>query len=168
MTAPTAVQLLDALADHYMDPCVGGGWAVDALLGRQTRVHADLDLWLAAVDAEPLFVAVGGLGLDRVLPWPGDRPWNFVLHDGAQRRLDLHFYEPLADGRLHYGSCADGDVFPPAALAGRGMIGGRLVRCEAPDWAVRWHTERPPRAVDRHDVALLCDYFGLALPDAYR
>ncbi|MBV9358367.1 MAG: aminoglycoside nucleotidyltransferase [Chloroflexi bacterium] len=168
MTAESTVRLLGALADHGVDICVGGGWAVDALLGRQTRLHADLDLWLEAADIEPLFVAVSQIGLDRILPCPGDRPWNFVLHDGARLRLDLHFYEPMADGRLHYGGCSRGDVFPAAALGGDGTIGGRRVRCEAPGWAVRWHTGFAPRIVDRHDVLLLCERFGLPLPDTYR
>jgi lincosamide nucleotidyltransferase A/C/D/E len=112
MTAEAAVRLLGTLGDHGVDACVGGGWAVDALLERQTRVHADLDLWVAAAEIEPLFVAVARLGIDRILPVPGDRPWNFVLHDGARGRLDLHVYEPLAGGQLHYGACSSGEVFP--------------------------------------------------------
>jgi lincosamide nucleotidyltransferase A/C/D/E len=42
------------------------------------------------------------------------------------------------------------------------------VRCEAPAWAVRWHTGYQPRTVDRHDVPLLCERFGIRLPDAFR
>lgn len=34
------------------------------------------------------------------------------------------------------------------------------VRCEAAEWAVRWHTGYPPRDVDRHDVSRLCERFG--------
>ena len=79
MPAEVAVGVLDRLLDHGVDACVGGGWAVDALTGRQTRKHSDLDLWVLADHLEPLFVAFSSLGLDRVFPWPGDRPWNFVL-----------------------------------------------------------------------------------------
>jgi lincosamide nucleotidyltransferase A/C/D/E len=167
MPANTAAQLLATLGDHGVDACVGGGWAVDALVGRQTRDHEDLDLWVAASDLEPLFVAATHLGLDRILPWPGHRPWNFALHDGARLRLDLHFYEPLAGGQLHFGACMGGKIFAGAALAGRGAIGGHAVRCEAPEWALLRHTGYPPRPVDRHDVALLCERFALGLPEAY-
>jgi lincosamide nucleotidyltransferase A/C/D/E len=137
------------------------------LLEEQTRIHSDLDLWLPAAHLERLFVAFAERGVDRVFPWPGDRPWNFVLHDGVRLRVDLHLYEPLPDRSLHYGSAIDGVVFPAGALTGQGSIAGMAVRCEAPEWAVHWHTGYPPRAVDRHDVPLLCERFGIDLPETF-
>jgi lincosamide nucleotidyltransferase A/C/D/E len=59
-------------------------------------------------------------------------------------------------------------VFPAAALAGRGRIGDTELRCETPEWSLRWHTGYPPRAEDHHDVPLLCQRFGLELPEIYR
>ena len=167
MTATTATRLLDLIAQHGIDACVGGGWAVDALFGQQTRDHADLDLWLAAGDLEAAFRALAVEGVDRVFPWPGDRPWNFVLHDGGALRVDLHLYEPLPDGQVFYGSVVTGETLPAAALGGRGVIAGRSVGCEAPEWALKWHTGYPPRESDRHDVALLCARFGLDPPDGF-
>ncbi|GAA0810486.1 aminoglycoside nucleotidyltransferase [Spirilliplanes yamanashiensis] len=167
MAAGDAAALLDTLERHDADVCVGGGWGVDALLGEQTRDHADLDIWVPAAHLERLFRAFAPLGLDRVLPWPGDRPWNFVLHDGSSSRVDLHLYETLPDGTLHYGSAVDGLTFPAEALQGRGTLAGRPVRCEAAEWAVRWHTGYPARDADRHDVPLLCARFGIALPAGF-
>lgn len=164
MTAGQAVQLLDELAAAGVDACVGGGWAVDALLGEQTREHGDLDLWVTAVDLDPLIATFAARGLDRLLPWGGDRPWNVVLHDGGTLRVDLHLYEPRGDGSWHYGSALGGETLPDAALEGRGTIAGRAVRCDAAEWSVRWHTGYPPREVDRHDVAALCARFGIAVP----
>lgn len=69
---------------------------------------------------------------------------------------------------MHYGPGAEPSVFPADALHGEGLIAGRRVRCEAAQWAVRWHTGYPPRAADRHDVPLLCERFGFALPDEFR
>jgi lincosamide nucleotidyltransferase A/C/D/E len=46
----------------------------------------------------------------------------------------------------------DGYTFPAAALEGRGLIAGTQVRCEAPEWAVRWRTGYAIRDVDCHDV----------------
>jgi hypothetical protein len=113
-----------------------------------------------------LFVAFAEAGVDRIFPWPGDRPWNFVLHDGVSSRVDLYLYEPLADGSPHYGSVVDGGAFPSEALAGHGVIAGTEVRCESAE-AVRWHTGYPARDVDRHDVPLLCQSFGIAVPEGF-
>jgi len=164
MTAESALGVLGALAARGVAACVGGGWAVDALLGEQTREHSDLGLWILASEAEPLFTALGDVGLDRIFPWPGDRPWNFVVHDGGALRLDLHFYERTERDMIHYGPFDGDELFPAAALAGRGTIGGTAIRCETPEWALRWHSGYPVRAVDRHDVSLLCERFALELP----
>jgi lincosamide nucleotidyltransferase A/C/D/E len=166
MPAELVIELVQALRTRGADPCVGGGWAVDALVGRQTRRHDDLDLWLPAADLDPAIAGFAALGIDRLLPWGGDRPWNFVLHDGGSRRVDLHLYEVLSDGSLHYGSVVSGHRFPAAALQGAGAIGGHQVRCDAAEWSLRWHTGYRPREVDRHDIALLRGLVGPGSPGA--
>lgn len=168
MPPETASALLAALDAHGVGACVGGGWGVDALVGRQTREHSDLDLWVEASDLEHLIVAFTAVGVDRILPWGGDRPWNFVLHDGVSRRVDLHLYEPLGDGRLHYGSVTAPFHFDGADIAARGTIAGTPARCERPEFALANHTGYPARDVDRHDVALLCTRFGLEVPADHR
>ena len=167
MGADDALAILEALAARRVDACVGGGWAVDALLGEETRPHADLDLWIAATTFDAAVAAFAHAGIDRLYPWGDDRPWNFVLHDGAHRRVDLHLYEPVAGGMLHYGGFETGETFPAAALDGTGRIGRRAVRCEAASWSVRWHTGYPVRPEDRHDVPLLCDRFALPRPPGF-
>jgi lincosamide nucleotidyltransferase A/C/D/E len=167
MSAEQALELLAQLSAAGVDACVGGGWAVDGLLGEQTREHSDLDLWVTANDLDPLIRTFADRGLDRLLPWGGDRPWNFVLHDGAHLRVDLHLYEPRGDGTWHYGSALEGHRFPDEALRGRGSLAGTSVRCDAPAWSVRWHTGYPPRDVDRHDVTALCSRFDLPLPPGF-
>jgi lincosamide nucleotidyltransferase A/C/D/E len=168
MPAGTARSIIKTLRSAGVDPVVGGGWAVDALLGEQTRPHADLDLWLPADKYEELVRAVAAIGLDRLYPWGNDRPWNFVLHDGRSRRVDLHVYEPVDEQTVHYGSAVSGETFLVDALSGRGVIGGLPVTCDSPEWAVHCHTGYPLRAVDRHDVERLCERFGFDLPDEYR
>lgn len=161
MPAREAVRVLTGLSSAGVDTCLGGGWAVDALVGHQTREHSDLDLWVEAPGLEGLIVVFDRLGIDRILPWGGDRPWNFVLHDGVSRRVDLHLYEGLGDGRLHYGSVTSPFLFGAGDLSGEGEIGGVAVRCERPEFALRNHTGYPLRDVDRHDVALLSEHFGI-------
>ena len=40
MTAESALSVITALDSQGVRACVGGGWAVDALLGEQTREHS--------------------------------------------------------------------------------------------------------------------------------
>jgi lincosamide nucleotidyltransferase A/C/D/E len=167
MSPASVVALLGATAAEGVPVCVGGGWGIDALLGEQTREHGDLDLWAPAAGLEGLLTALGRSGIDRILVWGDDRPWNFVLHDGGTLRVDLHLYEPLDGTTLHYGSVTKPVTFPAGALAGHGVIAGTDVVCEAPEWSLRWHLGYPPRDVDRHDVPLICERFGLPLPDTF-
>jgi lincosamide nucleotidyltransferase A/C/D/E len=95
-------------------------------------------------------------------------PWNFVIHDGGMLRIDLYFYERADGDMVHYGAFTSDEFFPVAALTGRGSIAGTSVRCEAAEWAVRWHSGYPLRAVDHHDVLLLCKRFALEVPEAFR
>src|SRR4051812_46761814 len=44
MTAADVVELVRVLRVHNVDVVLDGGWGVDALLERQTRPHADLDI----------------------------------------------------------------------------------------------------------------------------
>jgi lincosamide nucleotidyltransferase A/C/D/E len=160
MPSETVRTLITALQEHGVDVCIGGGWAVEALVGKQTRQHSDLDIWVDANDFEGLLAACVDQGLDRIHPWPGDRPWNFVLHDGFSRRVDLHVYETLDDGQLHYGSVRAPFMFAHHDLSGAGEIAGTTVRCERPEFALQNHTGYELRDIDRHDVAVLCEHFG--------
>ncbi len=166
MSADDTVALLDSFDEAGVDICVGGGWAVDANLRRQTRPHGDLDIWLPADHFDRAVIALVAVGVDRLYPWGDDRPWNFVLHDGSRRRVDLHVFEAAEGGLLHYGGRV-GETFPSVALDGHGEIAGRPLRCEDPGWSLRWHTGYPPRVVDHHDVAALCSTFGFDPPPGF-
>ena len=139
---------------------------MDALLGHQTRDHSDLDLWLPAKEFAQLIVifAARGYRPDSAL---GRRPTRGISSCTTVpgRRVDLHLYEPLPDESIHYGSVTDAYIFPAAALDGQGSIAGTRVRCEAPEWALRWHTGYPIRDIDRaRRLPALCTTFGLELP----
>ncbi len=165
MPAEAARALMSALDAHGVAACVGGGWAVDALLRRQTRDHSDVDIWVEASDTEALFLALVDQGIDRIHPWPGDRPWNFVLHDGHSRRVDLHFYEAVDDGRLRYGSANRPSMFSIEDLSGEGEIAGLVVRTERPEFALRNRSGYELREVDRHDITMLSEEFRLQPPE---
>jgi lincosamide nucleotidyltransferase A/C/D/E len=162
MDASTAAKLLRLLEQHHLEVYVDGGWAVDALLGEQTRDHDDLDIALphSQVTALRALLAIHGFReQSRKDTWE----CNFVLADEGGSRLDVHSYTVDADGNNVFGV-----PYRSEHLTGRGSVGGYPVRCICPEWLVTFHTGYEPDDNDRHDVRLLCERFGIALPEQYR
>jgi hypothetical protein len=55
-------------------------------------------------------------------------------------------------------------AYPADGLTGVGVVGGRYVRCLTPQLQLRHHLGYPLGATDRHDLRLLAERFGVALP----
>ena len=162
MTANDVVALLRLLETNGIDAYVDGGWGVDALLGRHTRRHGDLDIAIQHRDVPMLRALLGAKGYSDV-PRPDTRDCNFVLGDDQGHDVDVHSYTFDADGRNVYGV-----DYPIESLAGAGWINGYAVKTITPEWMVRFHSGYPLDANDYHDVLALCEKFGLDLPDAYK
>jgi lincosamide nucleotidyltransferase A/C/D/E len=162
MTADDVIQLYRDLESRGITICIDGGWAVDALLGRQTRPHADLDIALEERHVPPLRALLEARGYRDVQRDDSSR-WNFVLGDEQGRQVDVHAF--VLDGA---GRVVDGIKYPAGSLTGTGTIAGHVVRCIEPSHLVAFHTGYPLRVTDWMDVTALCERFGIALPDEYR
>ncbi|MEY9875024.1 lincosamide nucleotidyltransferase A/C/D/E [Streptacidiphilus sp. MAP12-33] len=141
---------------------IDGGWCVDALLGRETRPHADLDVAVARDHVARLVDVLAARGF-RPRGEEGATQWNFVMDDGTGRAVDVHVF--AFDER---GEHAWGIAYPAASLAGTGVLGGQEVRCIAPEWMFRFKTAYPPAEKDRHDVRALAERFGYRVPPTHR
>ena len=165
ITAPAALQILDALTTADVPAWVDGGWGVDALLGEQTREHEDLDLVIALDDAENVSRALFLHGFSLT---DDERPTRFVLAN-ADGHIDFHTVVFDAEGggvqRLQDGHSYR---YPPEGFAGGGTIAGRPVPCLTPEVQLECHLGYEPTDTDRHDMRLLARRFGLRLPPAYR
>ncbi|MGN6408289.1 MAG: nucleotidyltransferase domain-containing protein [Curtobacterium sp.] len=153
MTDADVVAVADALDAAEVRWWVAGGWAVDAVVGRQTRPHEDLDL---VVDRPTIATAVAvlqGLGFTHVRPDPDGRdrfvPEAFlkereVVQDRSGRLIDLH---PVDLPGWPDGMTAD------EAFA-RGRVGARAVPVLSAALQLRAR-HGPMRAKDDADVRLL-------------
>ena len=47
-----AIEIISYAVDNGIDIWLDGGWGVDALLGTQTRVHNDIDLFVEKINSK--------------------------------------------------------------------------------------------------------------------
>jgi lincosamide nucleotidyltransferase A/C/D/E len=147
-------EVLDVLADLGRAGCrcwVGGGWGVDALVGRQTRAHRDLDLALDAQGEAAALEVLARRGYRVETDW---RPVRVELVSPVGR-VDLH--PVVFDGTGHgLQAGLDGAVFryPPGGFR-TGLLDGVPVPCLAAEQQLRFRQGYAHRDEDRHDLALL-------------
>src|SRR5262245_25069656 len=65
MTSEALVDLLQQLESAGIEVWLDGGWAVDAVLGAQTRPHKDVDIILRVTDLLKLGELLGSRGCER-------------------------------------------------------------------------------------------------------
>jgi lincosamide nucleotidyltransferase A/C/D/E len=167
MTAADVVELVHLFERSPCSVWIDGGWGIDALLGQQTRPHADLDLALALADVAIVQeLLVGQLGY---VVAEDEMPTRLELRDCQDHRVDLHplVFDSDGNGRQQLQDGSWG-VYPADGFGGSGVIHGHLVRCLSPQLQLRFHLGYDPDDDDRHDVSLLCHHFGFEVPDRYR
>ncbi len=131
---------------------LAGGWGVDALVGRQTRPHRDLDLLVEASSMESALSALRRLGYEVETDW---LPVRVEVASPGRGWVDLHPVAFDADGHgVQAGP--DGTTYEyPAGCLVSGRIDDREVGALSVRRQLELHEGYPPRAVDRHDAAVL-------------
>ena len=166
MTAADIIKLYSDLEKSGIGIWIDGGWGVDALLGKQTRLHADLDIAIEQKDLNKAVEMLEKQGYQNV-PRDDTSPWNFVLGDSKNHEIDFHVIVIDDKGNGIYGPPQKGEMYPAGALIGLGRIKKHLVKCIAPEYMVKFHTGYTLRESDYQDVGALCKKFGISLPDEY-
>jgi lincosamide nucleotidyltransferase A/C/D/E len=161
MDARDAAELIEFLIQNGVDVCVDGGWAVDALLGAQTRAHKDLDIAVPHKQVPALRELLGNRGYREQIR---SDSWecNFILVNQRGREVDVHSYTLDEVGNNLYGV-----PYIREHLTGKGSIRGYQVQCISPEWLVKFHTGYKLCEKDYLDVRALCERFGLPLRDEY-
>ena len=167
MPARDAVAIYRLLERVGVDVWIDGGWAVDALLGEQTRAHADLDIAIETRHVERLRRALDERRFCEIRR-NDSSAWNFVMANSGGLEIDVHAFTFDGKGDGVYGPPENGDFYWAEALTGRGEINRSPVRCISPEWLVRFHTGYELSWTDVRDVQVLCERFGIELPAEYR
>lgn len=167
MDAPRVLELLADLERQDIPVWLDGGWAVDALLGTQTRAHDDLDIVSRIEDNGRIVGALGERGYDVRYD---AAPSCFVLVDAEGHQVDVHPAAFAANGDGVY-RMENGEAwtFPASGFGGAGTILGREVPCLTPDVVLVNHTTGYDLdEAHERDVTALSERYGLALPEYAR
>jgi len=144
--------LMSGFNDAGIRVWVAGGWAVDILVGRQTRPHGDLDLAIDAGQLPQLLELLEGDGFTVSVDAFPSRA-ELTARDG--RILDLHPVEfDSAGAGVQQG--LDGGTFEYAVDGfTRGTLAGTEVPCLSARQQLVFRRGYRLRPVDHHDIALL-------------
>ncbi len=146
---------------------VDGGWGVDALIGKQTRPHSDLDLAIHLGDLPRFEKLLGSLGYHPNKD-DGARAWNPVFTHRSKGSVDLHGFVLNADGVGILGEPSENSAYPAGSLSGVGELDGLQVRCITAPFVLMFRNGFEPRQIDYQDVARLCDCLGLERPSRFQ
>jgi lincosamide nucleotidyltransferase A/C/D/E len=162
MGASRVVRLVSILEAACVGVWLIGGWAIDALVGKQHRPHDDLDILIADADVETAGPVLSGEG------YRGDiaRVGATYVVDAAGHQIDVHVISIQADGAAVYWMENDETwTYPPGALNGRGNVLGRVVRCASAEMMMLDHTTGYALdAIHQGDVEELSVAFGIPVP----
>lgn len=164
MDAARVLDLLAHLQTSGISAWLDGGWAVDALLGEQTREHDDLDLVTRLEDSARIEEVLGERGY---VTGYGAPPHSFELVDRAGHQVDVHPASFTPDGDGVYKSDSGQDwIYPAHGFLGVGRILGQEVACLTPEVVLVNHsTGYVLDAEHERDVRALAERYGLAVPD---
>lgn len=164
MEAERVVGIVSHLHGRGAQVWLDGGWGIDALLGRQTRAHDDLDLIVRLEDVPRVAEALAELGY---VTRNGGPPLSFEMTDEEGHQVDVHPVRFGASGEARYRmETGDDWVFPPSSLAATGSVAGHAIQCVTPEFAMVSHTTGYALdAAHRADVAALSEQFGIPEPD---
>lgn len=163
MSETDAIEIIADAEHHGISVFLDGGWGVDALLGRETRDHNDVDLFIEKGKGEEFVALLKRKGFHKIRE-DYTTPAHTVWQDAGERVVDLHLYEPGENGTFLF----EGNSYPAETFSAVGHIAGREVRCIPPQEQVLFHCGYEWDENDVRDVHLLCEHFGIPVPEEYR
>ena len=152
MTAGDVVELHAALRSRGIDYWIGGGWGVDALVGRQTRDHDDLDISIRSGALEAVLALLDEMGFRPHTDW---LPTRIAMRDETGREVDIHPVVFAGDGSGWLPAIDGGRFDYPADGFTTGSIADTEVPCISASLQAVFHSGYEPQDKDVADMAAL-------------
>lgn len=129
-----------------------GGWGVDALVGRETRLHRDVDVDFDATYEDAVLEALTGLGYSIETDW---RPNRVELSASGHRWVDLHPLVIDDKGGARQAALDGGWHEFHRSWFTTGTLGGLAVPCVSVEAQRLFHSGYELRTIDVLDLAEL-------------
>lgn len=159
--APDVLVVVTALRHAGVDAWLAGGWAVDAIVGKETRRHGDLDLLVSEDSLDGVATCLTGLGYRLFLQQDfGSGQWmpiRLLFRDPLGRSVDVHPVR-LAEGALQAVHGPADRSLPLAESLAVGRLDGQEVACLSPSAQLAFKSGYEWDGDDVRDAVLLRRY----------
>ncbi len=133
---------------------IDGGWGVDLLAGKQTRVHRDIDIDFDAQHTERLLDILLKYGYVIDTDW---KPVRIELYSDKYGYLDIHPFVLNADGTSKQADLDGGWYEFEKDYFGHAVFEGQTIPCISVKGQKIFHTGYELRDKDKHDISILED-----------
>lgn len=131
---------------------IDGGWGVDILAGKQTRVHRDIDINFDAQHTERLLNILLEYGYEVDTDW---KPVRIELYSETNGYLDIHPFVLNEDGSSKQADLEGGWYEFDKDFFGNAVFEGRTIPCISVKGQKLFHSGYELRDKDRHDLSIL-------------
>ena len=143
------LMIIDLLNELNIRYWIEGGWGIDALIGRQTRLHRDIDLDFDAAVEELLLEKLTGLGYQFTLD---QRPTRAELCHPKHGYIDIHPFIINDSGTIRQANPEGGWFELEAKWFSQSLFEDRVIPCVSVEGQKIFHSGYELRAVDQADL----------------
>ena len=129
-----------------------GGWGVDILAGKQTRIHRDIDINFDAQHTEKLLNVLLNLGYKIDTDWT---PVRIELYSDELGYLDIHPFVLNEDGTSKQADLEGGWYEFEKDYFGSAFFEGKTIPCISLKGQRVFHSGYELRDKDKHDISIL-------------
>jgi len=160
MNIENVVELLKKADNLGIAVWLDGGWGVDALIGKQTRPHNDLDIFVQKKDKQTFIEMLDSEGYkEHIVDFTSEDHTEWKNDNGYI--VDLHLFEIVNEANLLF----QNEIFPSDVFNGKGIIGEIQVNCLAVEAQILYHDGYELGEKDVNDILLLCETFDKPIPE---
>ena len=145
----TVINILESAGIIYW---IDGGWGVDILAGKQTRVHRDIDINFDAQYTDKLLNILLEYGYEVDTDW---KPVRIELYSEKYGYLDIHPFVLNEDGTSKQADLEGGWYEFDKDLFGNAVFEGQTIPCISVKGQKLFNSGYELRDKDKHDISII-------------